>query len=451
MGKIAKGRVLIGIEAINLVSRSECINQYPKVKALIEKYRERMKSISLSDIEDLVQTDIETYNILMYSFDKIQKVATKEWSQEKFEGDYRNKCQLCGNTRLLHNYRIRNIKNNEVLIVGSECINKFPSIDNRTFDSRKHRREQDRLIKETTRRNLLNTKFPGCKEDLDEWRRYYINLELLMPEEIDTRFKKLILESNNFYTDYIDGKYKNSDIDRLRDWYSEFSDLMVQSKRFIADNKNDRFVVTKKTGDWLTKQNLNGIRMQIIKDGAKVNRYTIKYIGTSSFVILFEDIIREQFKRFGYELQQITDSKIIFMYRYKHSNIALSISLTNFMNAFGEIIFEEKISSKETIIENLEIDWEEKNIMNFEWELDNLLEKTVYNLDVMFRENILKISRGSRVARVNAEVFLKNHRCVMAMEDDEAKKKLLDTISNISKWELKDDVNDVMKTMFNRY
>ena len=448
---MAKDKVLVGIEAINLVSKSECINQYPKVKMLIENYRERMKSISLSDIENLMRVDIETYNILMYSFKKIQEVAAAEWSQEKFVGDYKNKCQLCGNARLLHNYRIRNVKNNNVLIVGSECINKFPSIDNRSFDSRKHRRDQDKLIKETTRRNLLNTKFPGCKEDLDKWRGYYNNLELLMPENIDSRFNKLILESNNFYTNYIDGKYKNSEIDRLENWYSEFDDLMVLSKHFIADHINDRLVATKKIGDWLTKQNLKGVRQQIIKDGAKVNRHTIKYIGTSSFINLFKDIIREQFKPFGYELQQITDSKIIFMYRYKHSNIALSTSLINFMNTFGGIIFEERISSKETIIDNLGIDWEEENVMKFEWELDNLLEKTVYNLDLMFRENILNILKGSCVARVNAEVFLKNNRCVMGMEDSVAKKKLLNTIENISKWELKDDVEGVMKTMMNRY
>lgn len=452
MGKLAKDKVLIRIEAINLVSLSDCVKQYPKIRAILDTHREQMQSIYLSDIVYLLNQDVETYNTLLYSFKSLQEIAAKEWSQEAFVGDYKNKCQLCGNPKLLHNYKIRNIKNNCELIVGSECINKFGAIDNKKFDARKHRREQEKVAKEIKRRNLLNERFPNCKEHLDSWRGYYTELELLMSEKIDSRFKKLISDSNNFYNDFISGtKYTDSDVNKLNDWYKEFEQLKLESTEFINDYKEDKLIANKEIGDWLIKNKLNGVRQQIIREDARISTLTVGYLGVPEFIDRFEGVFKKEFLRFGYELQKITDEKVVFKRKFRMVNIILIANLKDFMQSFGGLIFNNDILSEQLILNNLNLEWEDKNVANLEWELDNILKKTRFNLSLYFIENILKIFQGDYVAKVKADVFLTGHRLVIGLSEDQAREKLLNTIKGINKWELSDSEDDYIDTMYNKY
>lgn len=53
----------------------------------------------------------------------------RERAPSSEDGDFVSNCQLCGSRLYLHNYVIQNVLNLKKMVVGSECINRFESLN----------------------------------------------------------------------------------------------------------------------------------------------------------------------------------------------------------------------------------------------------------------------------------------------------------------------------------
>lgn len=104
-------------------------------------------------------------------------VALKEWlyTGEMYDLELpKETCQLCGHPNIRYQFNIRNAHNDNELLVGSECINKFEinAVENGiildTIESRrKVNRDKRHLVNEASKRQLINTLIELLKKDDD--------------------------------------------------------------------------------------------------------------------------------------------------------------------------------------------------------------------------------------------------------------------------------------------
>ena len=133
MGKRKKLHSIITKEDRELVVNSEAINNYPELKRVLDKYERIYKT----DFEDTDDFDDKLINLMLYVFQDIRDECEKEWysngKMDVVESDNQEdwvKCALCG-TPNKYIYYIVNRLNKTKLNVGSDCIDKFSSIDTR--------------------------------------------------------------------------------------------------------------------------------------------------------------------------------------------------------------------------------------------------------------------------------------------------------------------------------
>lgn len=432
-----KHKVIVTKEQINLVSNSECIKRYPVVLDMLNQYKLSGKSIRLSDIERLENDDIQTYNYLRYSFEELSKESAAEWKQAGEAGCYKNRCALCGNPQLMYNYKIRNIKNGNIMIVGSECICKFPNIDSSEFSSKKDKSNKQKYNQRINRINEINTMFPNCKHHMEAWKNYYNDLEVLMPYSIDEKYNELINNSYTFYNEYIEGRIKKNRIEEFQEFYNRFELLRIESQKFINENRENSFICNKALARWLNNYSKPSIRRRIIMDGGIITKNTINAIGYFPFIQANLQILESKMQKNSIVLSDITDQHIEFVIRFSRVNLRFKQDLEGFMHNLGHLLLEDTILDKEEIIEKLELDWDIKNIDNFIWELNNILRKTPYRLSMNFKVMMLDIFKGEYIAQVHYQTFLNSQKKLLFLDEREYKAQVLKVIEQIKRWDTK--------------
>lgn len=104
-------------------------------------------------------------------------VALQEWlyTGEMYDLELpEENCQLCGHPNIRYQFNIRNVLNDNELLVGSECINKFEinAVENGiildTVESRrKVNRDKRHLVNEASKKCLINSLVALLKKDDD--------------------------------------------------------------------------------------------------------------------------------------------------------------------------------------------------------------------------------------------------------------------------------------------
>ncbi len=213
-------------------------------------------------------------------FDEIKN----EWSgigcNDEATGEIR--CQLCRTKNKLVFY-IHNKLNDNELNVGSECIKKFPGIENVAKIRRTHN-EQQKYQAESKRRIEFDeidlTDINYIKES-EEW---FKNFKILLPYKLFHDIETLLYNLNSLKTTYIKS---GGEITYVKKQYFELKTLLKKCKKEAENiyqrNKGQLLVCRKGLADWLNS-NHNDIWEAVMKNGGLLNTETLKYCYETEFV-----------------------------------------------------------------------------------------------------------------------------------------------------------------------
>lgn len=207
-----------------------------------------------------------------------------EWSAIGFNDERTSeiRCQLC-NTKNKLVYYIRNKKNDVELNVGSDCIKKFPGIEN--LD--KHKRSYKEHLKNHTE---LKRKIEFDEIDLENinfhknYEDWFKSFKILLPYLLYTRIKDTLYSLNSLRTNYI----KNGgDINYVKDQYFSYKNILESSKneaeKYYESAKKNPLICKKELSDWLHETNPT-IWEKLLKNNGILTTDTLQNCFQNNFV-----------------------------------------------------------------------------------------------------------------------------------------------------------------------
>lgn len=444
-------------EDIKLLCKSECIKRYKGLQKLLESFVDKKQPIYLDDIQQL-KKDKESYNTIRYSFEELRKEASSEWINVGFIDAGKIICDLCGSSNLKLNFKIKNQINNNEMIIGSSCIEKFPNINSGKISMKKHKDRANKI----NRSNYINDIYPNIVDMLNAWKGYYSSFPILLNGYLNSDFINLLKDSDKFYNDFIDGKIPHKDVKCFQNYINTFNKLRKEANYFLERNKQNIYVCDTKIENWINKNVIQKDKLieNIRKNDGIIDENISKNIYSIDFIKRFEKNIESEFEIFGFFLESLTQEKgMTIGYKVTRNNIIkLNINLSEFMKKFNFICFEtEKVLSKEDIISEFNIYMEENNINNFIDEINSDLEDTIYYVEVNGRylrfirnkknQTYQKYKeKNSQYTEIDIKNFFNIIKKELLNENKYTKKIILNTINKFKNWL---DLNSIRYAMYN--
>ncbi|WP_454053955.1 hypothetical protein [Clostridium sp. Marseille-Q7071] len=433
MSKSKKINIIIDQEERQLVYHSEFINKYPKLKELLNN---KMK-VSKKDLINIKNLDKDLYNLIKYNFKNIVKESSKEWSAFKYDGESKKKCSLC-NTPNKYIFLIKNKVNNIVLNVGSECRKKFPGIDSiidgKSIDQIKKDRSKE--VRRMLRISEFNDKYPDTIKKFEIWQEYYNELPIIMPKKIHTGFIKLLRDSKEFYNNYIEGKKLKKELNDFSKYIYDYNTLATKIDIIINSNKSKEFICTKSIKDWLLSNNLNGVIELIINDDGYITIKSVRYIYYFPFLERYIYKFQNVFENLNFIIEEFNEDEVVISYKFINNNkVHFRISLKNFMNKYGQIIFEEfsNYVTVSNILENFNIIKSEGNYYNISNIINSEIDKKKYTVTIDLDRNELEVEDkiNKKYCSLKAEVFIQSSiTCLLERENNESLIQLIEKVQN---------------------
>ena len=155
-----------------------------------------------------------------------------------------------------------------------------------------------------------------------------------------------------------------------------------------------------------------------------------------SFIKKFEDEYNKIFNSLGFKISRITDDYIYIS--YIDSKIEFFIASSEFMRRYARVLFNNKNTIDDAILDKFQLVNTEENINKFIERCNNILEDSQYKLksEVIDGEisNIMNIFKGEFLAKVNAEIFTRNIKKYLVKINGDAKRNAIAFIDRINTW-----------------
>lgn len=435
-----KKKTLATQEEISLLVNSDCTSRYQRLLNLLIKFKYEKRPIYLDDIESIKDNDNETYSILAYSFKELVNEGSSEWKQLGYTDLDNRVCQLCGNTRLEHNFKIKNIKNGNELIVGSSCIDKFPKMNSNGINTKK----EIKKAKMIERINIFNNKYENVEELMESWRKYYIEFPVLLPKYIDDGFNNVFKDSMEFYNNFINDKIVLKRLDEFSGYIDRFNNLKNESYSFYSLNKSNNLLCDRKIIEWLNIKDYRNLRQQIINNDGLINKDIARSIYSIHFINKFKDKLNDYFIMNGFIVKDLNEDIIRITYKTKEGiKIDLELSLREFMMKFSKLFFIDKLTNEiNYIISEFNFTMNEENLSNCIYLLNNRMKKSKYYFKLVYKEgrlvDLIKVERGrSHFAELKGTVFINNIKLNLNKDIKDSSNNISRILSKVSIWKNK--------------
>ncbi|MGL5767524.1 MAG: hypothetical protein ACRCX8_17980, partial [Sarcina sp.] len=186
------GKILLK-KQINLILKSTICDKDLILRDVLLEFSNGIETTDLEKIKSINEDiffKLNSNEIIKH----IIEDSSKEWIQEKPIGIKDIPCELCKNSNSKDKFIIRNRLNENILLVGTSCIEKFGGMK-REVAGEKLRD----LIKLTDksgsekydRLKEFNKMYNGGKEIIDGWDYFYDSFKIIFPMEIELRWDKL--------------------------------------------------------------------------------------------------------------------------------------------------------------------------------------------------------------------------------------------------------------------
>lgn len=449
-------KALMSKQERNLILQSSICDKNKKLKEVLGLFNGR---IDKKELPKILKIDSDVYRLLKTSdaVKEISNQASLEWIPELPLGKIDIPCELCGCTKSEDKFVIVNRINHNRLKVGSRCIGKFEKMDNKwhgipitqvTKLSNENPEKLKRIV-------YFNEIYKGGKSILTEWKNNYDSFNIEFPKDYDDEFNNIMKKSRRMYTDYINGKIDNGEIKRFAAYQTDFDYFYKKCMSYYDENRNDKYVCTKKIATFLEEKNLKWVLTRIKESGKIKNAYT-KYIYHVDFIERFKSEIQDSFSKSHINLVDINNQFISFSFKYERFQpIILRNSLKNFTYGFTSIFYGYNDIKQQEIINGLNIYDSYDNIEEFLGILEYILKGTGYYFkfdDELYKKQKIELYRTGldRFAPLDVLYFLVNYKKVLFLNKEESKKMLLDDIDRINNWtkisdKKKYDIGDISK------
>lgn len=436
----SKNKVIIELEEKQLVLNSNFINKYTGIKKVLLNYP-KDKSIREIDLEYLKINNKRVYQQIKYGFKDIVKNASKEWVKFRYDGQGNKKCSLCG-TQNKYIYLIKNKINKTILNVGSTCIEKFPeiggNIDGMTVS--KHKSQLIRNENLINRKIEINEMFPNIENMINQWKYYYDNINIVLPKNLDDRANKLYVKSKSFYKEYIEAKIPKKRLNEFEDFIKEDKDLRYSCKKFILNNKKNRFVCNYKIKRWLIEYE-KGTLDQIKLNRGIVTKKTIKNIYCYEFISRFKVDIENMFSKYKIILNDLNEDYINFKYLHEKIYIEYELTLKEFMLNFGENLIDKELKL-DSIKNLLKLKMNEAQLENLKYLINKSIRSSGYKF--IYEQDYNEYSKTNKFELRNIETneyivmdeksFMNIYKFSILVGSKEREQRILSNINKISNW-----------------
>ena len=200
--------------------------------------------------------------------------------------------------------------------------------------------------------------------------------------------------------------------------------------------KEKKFTCDEEILKWLTEKKLSGIIKGINQNKGIINEKIASVIYCRSFIKKFEDEYNKIFNSLGFKISRITDDYIYIS--YIDSQIEFFIASSEFMRRYARILFNNKNTIDDAILDKFQLVNTEKNINKFIERCNNILEDSQYKLKSEVVDgkisNIMNIFKGEFLAKVNAEIFTRNIKKYLVKINGDAKRNTIAFIDRINTW-----------------
>lgn len=295
-------------------------------------------------------------------------------------------CQLCGRKNIYIHY-IQNRSNDIELNVGSECINKFPNIENISSNKKNHseqRKQRDSQVRRIEF-DALDLESVDYIAKSEEW---FTEIDILLPFNLYNELKDVIRGMFSLRTTYITkgGNFKevSSNYSNLK---TLFEELKLKAIEFYDKNKRKKLICKREMSEWLRKEHCDVWEL-VSKNNGIFTEKTLEYAYKKEY-------IEKHLSDFSKSLED-TDLKIVGM---NGNSIRFVIKNSNYIYPVSFIIsgkiFMQKVGCHALAIRNYKFnknDLEsvviEQSANNFEALYNRLVDSIKkIGLDIYIEEN----------------------------------------------------------------
>ncbi|WP_283697383.1 hypothetical protein [Clostridium perfringens] len=392
---------------INLIKKSTICDKNTNLARVLEMFP---NGINKKDLKTLKKDFIDVYDIIATA--ELREIlindSASEWKQGEHIGEKNIPCELCGNKFSKQKFTIINKFNSNSMLVGSACICKFANINKiikgENLNTIKNSEVFDRLVK-------FNKVYEKGKNEITYFIEEYNKFDISFPIEFDTEFEKIIKDSKKYYNDFKKGKIPESKLKEFQIYKNDFDHLKRKCKKFVSENKNNKFICTKEIENELRDKKLYSTLKDIKSNNSLLKDWHIKYIENIKFIEQFIKEISCFFSKNYMDFLEINNKKIVVEGVKEYiEGLKFELSISQFMNHFSDVISKGNIYKSDDILFHLRILKEKNNIFNYIDILYNILKKHKYYTsidDEIYDSGYFKIyNKNNKVARVNLNDLL---------------------------------------------
>lgn len=430
--------VIIHKDARELFIRSEIDHRYEWLLKLLQQ--DFYEKVYMTDFEDTKDFDDDKRNFILNVFPKYKDPIAQQWfrsSDMKIEED--GHCELCGKEHTKYMYEIKNRLNDNVMIVGSSCIDNFGGINTKLpkgMTMEQFTNQQKRELEKLARLEEFSQKFGNVSDLIRDWNSEYEKLPFEVPYELHSSIINIHTKAKEIYDNYLKQSITKDAFEEFRNMILLRKKKMEEISKIIHENSKNRFACSKRIGNWLTQNGKEAVLNKIRKSGGVITPDVITEIYEENFISNFMSDFNRMLEGTRFSIR-ILNNKVLASFR--DDNIGLKLNFysysSDFIKRFGVLLF--KPSSKineEEILSCLSLTDDDTNYSLIE-QLNEIIKNTDYHVRLINDNYYLVKTKSKEYAKkLSIMKFIDIQKVKILLHGNKSSVDIINALNQVSSW-----------------
>lgn len=323
---------------------------------------------------------------LLLNRDNLKDRISAEWialSRNHYVEEKQH-CMLCNAPINVLCY-IKNKANGNELIVGNECIEKFPRMEIEAGYKTSYKRalRSRKQIQATNKFLGMDSEQKDLSKEMDD---YFNTLPLILPDILNQNLMKARKEFNLFRKQFVSRPENNANkIEEYEELKQQWNMARERADKWITDFRRNPFVCRRQQILWLKEKNPSLIH-QIALDGGFYTQETLKEMYDPKFIANHRNIFASHIKGNALNLLKLNGNSLMFSFIGPGYNrpVTLSVSLEIFMKEIGACcLVNKKYEYSEANIRELMLPQTQDNM----WALIDRMEQPMREVGIQVKQD----------------------------------------------------------------
>lgn len=276
-------------------------------------------------------------------YPQLEKDCIEEWThdtryppQDLGPSEHeRQLCSLC-NHKIRWVFHIVNKRNQNTLVVGSECVKHF-GFGMTTADIREMLKNATRL----RRLYQLNQVIPDIRNIVQDWAAAVEKQPILIPSAVEKEYLQAGEQAQILYENYLNGS--DVAVEELKVLVGKQGTQLRGITDYVRQNSTRRFVPKKAVVQWATREGLSEV-IQLLKEDGEIRWRTIHRIREPVFVNGIIPDFNIHLKTIGITITAFDSERRGFVHHLvKRQRCRLLCDYGGFMLKYGGLVFAEPL------------------------------------------------------------------------------------------------------------